>query len=518
MRLLLIVALAAALCPADDVRSPPIFFTKPDLESHREIEDLVGNNGVGAATRKARRAARAKLVKIGRWTVPYLVAPIAKPRQKGNTRIPMNAIMTLARIQDPVALPTLRAFSLRPRSNVHVRKTGCLALGLFREQRALNAAALADILKEPSRGDPAHLRAAALGLAKLDEDLATATLLGELRELDAPQFLAGSLVLAGTVRSVEAEPERFLAHEKEIVRRAAAVGLMVRPLGRQDLPVVRARLKREKSPRIRALLFYALAAMPRDPGIRELLLDCATKTRRNDDERIAAAIGLAYERGDEDGKLFKKLKPVVKQYTRRNDAVGAALMFALARTGHPDSVDVLLGILRGGSSVSRFYAGGCLLYLASLDDPTRRHEREQRIFEEIANTGRGSSDSALAALDQARGWLTTSDLRKRAELARREFTDIAKLHDRYGLHLWDRTPRDRAWAAVNRLLPALFDLDDVADRADIDNPNKTGETPLKPGTKHTGARDLAKSPEDQDLLEFLREQPYFVPEDLGGGR
>ena len=103
---LLIVATAAL---AGDAVSPPIVFTKPDIESKREIEDLVGNNGIGSGTREARSAARRRLHDIGRWTVP----PLRKLAVKANagSRVPMNAIMALARIGDPECLPDLRGLA-----------------------------------------------------------------------------------------------------------------------------------------------------------------------------------------------------------------------------------------------------------------------------------------------------------------------------------------------------------------------------------------------------------------------
>ena len=65
------------------------------------------------------------------------------------------------------------------------------------------------------------------------------------------------------------------------------------------------------------------------------------------------------------------------------------------------------------------------------------------------------------------------------------------------------------------MIPAVFDLDDIADKSDYDNPAKTGDSPVKGEKPETGARTLQGTPEEQDLLDFLAEQRYFGPEDLG---
>ena len=234
------------------------------------------------------------------------------------------------------------------------------------------------------------------------------------------------------------------------------------------------------------------------------MLKCATRTDEHKKARVAALIGLASEWNVQSN--YKALKRAMPR--GRNDPVASAMLFALARCGHKNALDDLIQTMRGGSSHSQFYAAGSLLYLVTLSNPKRKHPEQDRIFDKIAEL----RDPKLKDFVTMAGALKYEmDLGKRAAQARDWFKSI---RDPYGLHLWDWTPTDRAWALVNRLIPAVFDLDDIADPSDFDNPNKVPAGPLGAKPK-TGARTLTATPEEQDLLDFLAELPYFGPENLG---
>ena len=93
--------------------------------------------------------------------------------------------------------------------------------------------------------------------------------------------------------------------------------------------------------------------------------------------------------------------------------------------------------------------------------------------------------------------------------ARAGFRDI---DDPDGHDLWRWNETDRGWHEVNRLLPRIFSLDDLADRADIES---RGDMPGGGGGGEKRAAPEGR-PQEQDLLDFLAYEPYFSQEDLGG--
>jgi hypothetical protein len=61
------------------------------------------------------------------------------------------------------------------------------------------------------------------------------------------------------------------------------------------------------------------------------------------------------------------------------------------------------------------------------------------------------------------------------------------------------------------MVPLIFELDELL--GSMSEPDLSGKIPeAKPGS---GGKDEAGSEEELDLLDWLTEQPYFVPEDLG---
>ena len=500
----------------------------------RSFEEIVAQELVGgpdgspllAAEERALELKRARLREIGRWGVPYLRKAATKRNQ--GTRIAMNAIMTLPRIGDPDCLADLRMLAFDPRhpkqAKPDVRATACLALGLFDEELEESAAVMAKLTTtRKGKGYRPELRGAALGLAKLDNALATESLLARVRsELPGDEFFAAACVLAASVRSPRAEPERFLGDREEIVRRAAAASLIIRPLPVSDARVILDILKkRSKDRNVRRLLWLALAAIePRTDEINAALLRRATRTATGNEryEQIAALIAISH--GPRKTGNYKELHN--RLLAKKNDAVVAAAYFALVQTGDPKAVDDLLKAVKGGSKQRAFYAAGSLLYLVTLATPGR-HPREQEIFATISRF-RGDSDSSLRQLDTL--GLRSADRTEQAIRFREFFYGV---RDPHRLHLWDWSERDRAWIEVNRMIPALFELDDIADKGDPFDSSKTGDDqydPTKdpnarkkgegPGAPAGGGKAAKGSPEEQDLIDFLREKPYFGPEDLGG--
>lgn len=513
MRCFLAVFSLCVLVTAQDGPAPPIFFRTPDKDTEKRIDDLMSHKGLGSGTRKVRTDARRELRDIGIWTVPFLCNAISGKRKVKIGRIPMNATMTLGRILDPFCLDVLRtaATTDRGKKQHHLRQTACLVIGLFdasTEDLGKNVDTLTAVLEE--RGDRrVYHCAAALGLGKIKDKRATSRLVAMLAELPKDPYYAAAAIVGASVRSRDAQPERFLDRKnEEIVRRAAATCLTIRPMPSEHAPVLIKWLNDgTKDRRVRPLVYYALAAMPRTDAIRAALLKGATRGGERDEARVAALIGLSYEWNVRSN--YKAIKRAVKK--GRNDRVVAAALFALAQTGAPQAVDDLIGVMRSGSARSRFYAAGSLMYMVTLANPSRLHKDDAKIRDAIADLRR-AQDAALKDFDLFRGAaLVTTDLKKRAETARTWFKDM---RDPYGLNLWSWTQEDRSWALVNKLLPAIFDLDDIADKSDFDNPNKVGDQPLATPGK-SGGRELQGTPEEQDLLDFLAERPYFGAEDLG---
>jgi HEAT repeat protein len=481
------------------------FFREPDHETAREIEEAISSNGIGSSTRDVRTAARRKLRSIGRWAVPTLRGAVAG---KTRLRVRMNAVMSLSRILDPSCLPELREAAEKDRKHAWVRTTACLGLGLFGDPDGKTVPLLRALLRD-DRDPGLYQRTTALALGRIESDASAAELLAAVESLpgDRP-ILAAALVLAASVRSPDARPERFLGSEHEIVRRAAAICLRIRPLPSSQAELLLELVRKPASPRdrhVRPLLYDALAAMERTDEIRDQLLRGATRSTENKEVRVAAICGLAMEWG-----ITEHYKPLRKALPKgRNDPVAACMLFALAQTGERDAVPELIRILRSGSGLQRYYAAGSLLYLVSLSRPGEAHPDERMIFEAIGRLRGSIRDAGLKYLvEDVAGALNTSDPVKRVERARSWFRDTP---DPYRLHLWDWTSEDRTWAAVNDFVTALLELDDVADKGD------PLEGALPGGDPGFGnERNVQATPEEVDMLDFLRERPaYFGPGVLG---
>ncbi len=500
--LLLAVACAPGARGDGEGGAPLMLFKEPDPETRRRItDDLISNNGIGAATSDVRTLQRAELRRIGYWAVPFLKDVVYGPKSVKGVRIPMNAIMVLARILDLRALPELRA-AAQKHEDVEVRKTAGLGLGLFR--RAEDLALLTRLLQD---GDfrHGHQRSAALALAKLRtagaQEVLRAAVLTPARDV----HVAAATLLAAVIATPGINLAPYLDHDEKLLRSVAAVALMLRPLAAQEAAPLLAQLKKVREDReVRALQYEALGAVrDRTEEIRDRLLSCVVKGEERQEARIAALVGLSYEFGR--AEIYAPLKRYYGSMRGRNDPQVGPLLFAMVRTGDPRAVDDLVALCGTGSSdFIAFYAGGSLLHLVA------------NAPEELA--GEGAVFDALAKLrdrpDALLRELADLAFRVRAERERERRRSVAadgfsRLRDPKDLHLWDWNPAERAWGTANGLIPRIFQLDDVAEKSKAVSPG--GQSP---GGKEgrTGA-----TPEEQDLLDFLREAPYFGPEDLGGG-
>jgi HEAT repeat protein len=499
--LLLLVTFVAA----GDVARPLVFFRKPDKKTEKWIKsDLISGNGIGAGTVDMRSRARAELEVLDAWAVPYLAEALYGRRKDGAHTVRMNAAATLARILDPRALPELRGAAIADKDR-WVQRTALLGLGLFRGREDVDLFAGNLALRPEKRRDPA----AAIGLGKLrGSPTAANALLTRLAKPPRDEHLTGALLLAAAVRSADAPILQFLTHKKPLVQRVAAACLQIRPLAPDQVAALLKQISRGRLSDVLELQFYALATMPeRTPAIREALLDCAVKTKFKSGARVAAMIGLAYEWGKKE-KTYDRLAKLYRGIRGRNDNVVAALMFAMVRTGDPRAVESLLGVLKAGSPFLRFYASGALFHLIALSP--EEHPRADEIASLLERQRSRTEDKRLLRLiDLVGRWRTppegTTDRRKLARDGLRAIGDPRKLH------LFDWTRKERAWEIINSMVPLIFELDALL--GSMSEPDLSGKKPEpKPGS---GGKDEAGSEEELDLLDWLTEQPYFVPEDLG---
>ena len=494
--------LAPLLCTpglARDGRPPLLIFREPDRRTAREIDhELVDPKGIGSSTRAKRTEARARLIEIGAWTVPFLSRAVA---EGDGVRIPMNAIMVLARIGDPQCLPKLRLAAERNR-DPYIRQTACLSIGLFRD--AHDSALLQRLLLDEDH-KRRQQRAAALALAKLRTAEGGIVLLATVHDLPRETHEAAAVVLAAAIATPQFDATALLDHEERLVRRAALTALLIRPLHADEIGKLVARMRRPEDKRLRDLQYDALSAVKaRDESIRKRLLDCATKTREKSGARIAALLGLAAEWNVTSS--YPPLKSLFRGLQGRNDPVFGALQLALLSTGEPKAVDDLLRLLQGSDRNEGCAVGILLDFLVQrdVDDATR-----DRILDRVERRrGRTKDALLLRLMDLARTLrdpaLSPTEAREKVRTGLREIVDP------YGLHLWDRTPEERRWARINDLLGQIFELDDLPDYGD---PLSRAKTPV---AGHGGGGQQGKSgkPEEQDLLDFLREKAYFGPEDL----
>jgi len=499
--LLATVAFAPGVRGDGEGGAPLMLFKEPDPETRRRItDDLISNNGIGAATSGVRTEQRAVLRQIGYWSVPFLKDVVHGPKSVKGVRIPMNAIMVLARILDLRALPELRG-AAQKHEDVEVRKTAGLALGLFR--RAEDLPLLTRLLQD---GDfrHGHQRSAAIALAKLRTPGAQEVLRAAVSTPARDVHVAAATLLAAVIATPGIDLSPYLNHDEKLLRAVAAAALLLRPLAAQEAGPLLALLRKPREDReVRALQFHALAAIrDRTDEIRDRLLACVVKGDERQEARIAALIGLAYESGRTE--LYAPLKRYYASFSGRNDPQVGPLLFAMVRTQERKAVEDLMGFCGTGSDFIALYAGGSLLHLVS--NLAEEWPAEPAVFDAIAKL-RDRPDALLRELaDLAFLVRAEKDRPRRQALAREGF---AKLREPRDLHLWDWDVSQRAWGTANGLLPLLFELDEVAEKSKATSPGGPS-----PGGKEgrTGA-----TPEEQDLLDFLAEMPYFVPEDLGGG-
>jgi HEAT repeat protein len=519
--LLLLLPCAAGLGDeVEEAKAPLLIFREPDSDTARDIKKWISQEGIGASDRNERREARAHLLEVGAWSVPSLQKEVE--RSVGE-RVPMNSIMVLARIFDPAALPQIRVAARKSR-HPFVRQTACLTLGIFGESK--DCSLLAERMKDRDH-KRRHQRAAALGLAKIGTEKAATYLrpMTDKQRLPADDHTAAAVVLASAIADPEFDILGRLSNPRPLVRRAATVALLARPIVAAEAKPLLTRLRNAQDKRIRALQFRALSAVrERTPEIRGLLLDCATKEKRyKKPERIAAAIGLAAEWGVEEH--YKPLRNAYRSASSRNDALNGALLFALAHTRKHEAIEVLLDVVEDGSEWLACYAVGSLLVCIAEDrlppapkpeeDP-RRSETEVESWEandvlaRIDGRGGRTKDAILGRLiDLSRKLRTIKDRDERRRVAREE---LGKIPDPSGLHLWDRTTVDRRWDLINHdFLPVIFELDALVDYGDP--LSRAEEAPVE---THRSRVVPPGDDAEQDLFDFLTEKPYFGTDDVAG--
>jgi len=199
---------------------------------------------------------------------------------------------------------------------------------------------------------------------------------------------------------------------------------------------------------------------------------------------------------------------------RRNDRLAGPLLFALARTGTPEALAELTRIARRPQAgLQGYYAAGSLLF-ASVRLPPERETEGVAALDAIRGLSPRGLDAGMAALrNLANDLRWQSDAGLRRDLARKRF---AKLVDPLALHLWDRGREERGWALVNDRFAAVFGLDRIADTgnplekvagASLDGGDGGGQA-----ARGGAGRAPAGKPEEQDLYDFWRVEPYFGPE------
>jgi len=316
--------------------------------------------------------------------------------------------------------------------------------------------------------------------------------------------------LAASIRSPDspAGEARFLKHKKTLVRRVAAACLCIRPPTPEQTKVLLKIVSVTGDREVRTLQFYALGLIPeRTPAIREALLDCAVKTKLKTGARVAALIGLADE-WNVSGN-FDRLHARYRAAKGRNDPVVAALLHAMVRTGNPKAVEICKRVIKTGSPFLRFYASAALFHRIALggDEPPPDADR---IAAEIVNQrSRTQNPQLLRLIDLVSRWRSPPEgVKDRRKLARDGFAAVGDPKD---LHLFDWDRNTRAWALLNRMIPYVLELDEQI----VDLSTHDTSKPPAPDPGVGKSKSESGSEWELDLLDFLKEQPYFVPADLG---
>jgi HEAT repeat protein len=524
--LLALLLLAPGSLAEDDV--PLIFFRQPDRRTKKDIVHAVSSKGLGS-TRAVRRQSRARLVEIGPWAVPFLAEALTRGTE--NARVRMNAAITMAWIRDPAAVVPLGAGAEKDK-DLYVRWASCLALGKFRE-----SGAVIRILKS-RRGGLVLVKtkmAAALALGK-SRDLPAARM--EIRAAAAdmpkdPHYAAAILVATSLLVEDPQILDRFLGHKDKLLRRTAVTCRLVRPLKPTQVEILKKRLAVERDRDIRALLYHALGAVEGATDLRGRLLEAATQTKEKKPARIAAAIELA--RRYNVPANYEPLLRALRKIQSRNDPVAGPLIFALAQTGHPEAIEKVKKIMKApGEGLRSFYAAGSLLYLAC--HGLANEMKARTLIDEIAGTATTERrHKELLAVVKPLRYEMPAVLWEKA-LTAEKGKSLRKL---FGAWIWILSDEERAWAKLNLLLPFILELDDVMDTHDMSEhasaepPKGQGATDDSGGDGDThdvdggngdeggvqpgvGRPSAAGKPEEQDLIDFLRD-PYYVREDLRGG-
>jgi hypothetical protein len=399
----------------------------------------------------------------------------------------MNAALALGRIADPEALAALRE-QAKAADDGEVLQGACLALGILGEPG--DAEVLAELGLNP-RNRRGSLPEAALALAKLPG--AAPRLQGKLPE---GERLAAAVVLAIALADPAARLDPHLEHPKALVRGAAAAGLAVRPPRGDAIPAtlvaVQKALRKEKDPFTAEMLHYALGGLLPAGEARVALLDGATKDRERTGARAAACFALACEWG-----VQEHARPLKRALALAKDDLAGPLMLALASTGADEAVDELLKQARSSDPKRSLLAAGVLLHVLARERDSKVHPRHDEVLGAVERI------EPLRALAQSlRGLPWPEPFRTKVHEGLETVPEAGPLW-----LAW----RERGWALVNeRLVPKILALDAIPDwgSTEIDQPSRDG-SPSETVHKRTSG-----TPAEQDLISFLREAPYFGPEDL----
>ena len=474
--------LFALLAPLQAGEIAPVFFPAADAATRKRMAQLAKE--LGDSTLEKREAARRELAAIGVWAQPVLADHLAG----GAVRQKVNAALTLPRIEDPdsVALLRLHADTV----DDEVRRAVCLALGVFGDPADLGV--LADLCANP-RNRLGELPEAALALARAPGS--APALAGATAKLPENERLAAAFILAAALADPTSRPEAHLGHRKEVVLRAAAAALVLRP-PEDPAPILDALRKGRGDRNTRMLLYVALGALPPSGQVREVLLDCATKDREKTGARAAACIALGREWG-----VTANAPALERALKGAKDDLVAPLMFALVRTGTDGAIDFLLR--QAGSTDKKRHepAGALLLHMLASVRDGERHPRHDEILRALADE---RHDAVRQPAQAARAKTEWPAFR---EHALKVVATIPAPFD-----LWTLTWEERRWALVNDILPEILGLDDIPDWG---NPANTQLKDRQGKTYEDGRGNRASAtPWEQDLISFLRERPYFVPGDL----
>ncbi|MEE8106162.1 MAG: HEAT repeat domain-containing protein [Planctomycetota bacterium] len=491
---------------------PLIIFSTPDKESSRTISELVKK--LKAGTRSERRERRAGLLSYGPWATTRLADALAGRRADGSNVARMGAAICITEIGDKSGLSALR-LALDDEDR-WVRKTATLALGRFALPE--DGQRLESIAKEDSAP------AAYFALAKLPDVAApmdrlqrTAPKRGAKHDARAAHLLANAVV-SPIGKEVWEPCVAALKDDEKLIRRVAAVGLLLRPDAILKTEVILDAAEKHDDDVVRATLQLTLGRLPRTDKIANALLATAVSSRVKKSVRARAALALAggwFPKG-----AYKKLNQEFGRI-KGNDPRVISILHAMACAGEDEgkakntnaAIDRLLSLKRSNSWTRKGVA--CALAHTIYVRPAGRHKREPEIQDALIELRSKNKDERfvrfLKSLLKARNEYDNPV--RRRELALEAFREHG-----YSQLL---PLEEQALRAANLAMRVVLKLDDLSDFETAGGSVSHGEqeTVTKDGstedTGQFGGKGGGGSEEEADLIDFLR-GGYFVPGDVRG--